>query len=146
MLVEAVLIALGVAWGFHMARQRAAAASAPPAAAAPAMVWRITLEGATPVPGSRAFVKAFGLTPSSVVDLAHYPGPVAYEELPPQARQCLQDLYAEGACRGPEVPGLLFRNEAVAAGRALYFALCSRSPEDRQLVTFIGKVPAPAAG
>lgn len=101
----------------------------------------LTIENTESFRGPRGFVKSFGIQPSYVADLKFFKGEnQLLEQLPAKVRRCLEISYKEGSCRGPEVPGILCRNEPLEAGKALYFALMDYGKNNIEVVCFVDKV------
>ncbi len=107
----------------------------------PARVIRVlNIEGTQAFSGAPGFIRSFGLNPQELRDLKFVAGPATLEALAPRVQGCLQQCYVDGNTRGPEVPGLLHRQEALPEGQGLYFALLERPGAPPKVVTFVDKL------
>lgn len=102
----------------------------------------LLLEPAEPFNGNVSFLKSFGIQSQYLADIKVFKGAnQLVEQLPPKIKRCLEVCYQEGGCRGPEIPGLLCRNEPLEQGKALYFALLKYSDNtEPEIVCFVDKV------
>lgn len=147
-MLDLALIALFIVWIVHVTKTHAnlvRAQSRGAAVAPPETKLQLNLEGVARLTQVPSFVGRFGVKPQWVSECGFLAGPLALESLLPAVRRCLEHVYEEGGTRGSDVPGLLFRNEPVPLGKALYFAACSgRGPDF--VLAFVYDAPPPAAG
>lgn len=152
-MLETIIILVAGIWlftKFSEKNKRTSSASARPAVAAaaansggPAPVIRVlNIEGAAPYSGAVDFLRSFGLNPKDVRDVRFVAGPATLDALSDRARGCLKQCYEEGNSRGPEVPGLLCRNEGLQEGQGVYFALIEKPGVGPRIVTFVDKLRA----
>ena len=144
-MLELSIFAIAVLWGFHMVKLHGKPKPAPAPRTPPRPVFKLNLEGVTTLSGSRALVARAGVSPRFVTDLGYLAGPTTLAELPKKVRSCLADCHQAGQARGPGVPGILFRNEPLVAGQALYFAVCGWPDGSQELVVFVDSAPARSA-
>jgi len=124
------------------ARPAAAAVSAANSGQAAPVIRVLNIEGAAPYRGAVDFLRSFGLNPKEVRDVRFVAGPATLEAMSDRARGCLKQCYEEGNSRGPEVPGLLRRNEGLQEGQGVYFALIEKPGVGPRIVTFVDKLRA----
>lgn len=144
-MLETIIILVAGIWLFTKFTDKSRKASptqpakAPVAAAAgPAPVIRVlNIEGALPYGGALDFLKSFGLNPREVRDVRFVAGPATLQALSGRVRGCLAQCFEEGNSRGPGVPGLLWRNESLAEGQGVYFALVEKPGVGPRIVAFV---------
>ena len=143
MVFEVLVVAAAVIIAMVLLRRPAdkVAAAASPAEDPPrqAIARVLKVEGTVEVPGSRSFVKTFGLTPREVIDLRVFKGAASLLSLPPMVAKCLAKTYAEGTARGLDVAQLVNAERALAADEGLYFALVARGRGQDSVVSFVAK-------
>lgn len=125
--MDLLLLGMAVGWLCFMAKTHVLGQKVQPRVIvrSPATVLQITLEGVQRPGGVPDFVSRFGISPAWVSDFVFSTGPVRLQDLPLSTQACLEDVYQRGGTRGPEIPGLLFRGEALPEGKALYLAACT---------------------
>ncbi|EEF25046.1 conserved hypothetical protein [Ricinus communis] len=116
-------------------------AQAPSAADGPVSAPRpLNIEGAERVKLKHpAFLKGFGIRPEFVTDVARYATSGTIDTFPVAVRTALHRLFTEGALKGTEVVGILFRNEPLPEGQAIYFAMVYPPRQDPYVAGFVDR-------
>jgi len=86
-----------------------------------------------------AFLKGFGIRPEFVTDVARYATAGTIDTFPVAVRTALQRLFTEGALKGTEVVGILFRKEPLPEGQAIYFAMVYPPRQEPYVAAFVDR-------
>ena len=84
-----------------------------------------------------AFLRGFGIRPEFVTDVARYASTGTIDTFPVAVRTALHRLFTEGALKGTEVVGILFRNEPLPEGQAIYFAMVYPPRQEPYVAGFV---------
>jgi hypothetical protein len=88
---------------------------------------------------SLGFLKGYAIRPEFVTDVVRYAKTGPLESFPHAVQNAIRLLFTDGALKGTEIVGILFRNERLAEGEAVYFAMVNPPKQPAFAVGFVDK-------
>ncbi|KWU17879.1 hypothetical protein [Burkholderia cenocepacia] len=88
---------------------------------------------------SLGFLKGYAVRPEFVTDVVRYAKAGSLDSFPQAVQHAIRVLFNDGALKGTEIVGILFRNEPLEDGQAVYFAMVNPPKQPAFAVGFVDK-------